>query len=43
MLRFPAGENFNGAIVRGLLSGSPDMDNLTLHDAGFFASPAQMW
>jgi hypothetical protein len=34
MLRLVADENFNGAIVRGLLRAVPDLDIVTVQDVG---------
>jgi hypothetical protein len=34
MLRLVADENFNGAIVRGLLRAAPDLDIVTIQDIG---------
>ena len=39
MLRLVADENFNGAIVRGLLRAAHGLDIVTIQDAGLTASP----
>ncbi len=39
MLRFLADENFNGAIVRGLLRASPGLDILTVQGAALSGTP----
>jgi hypothetical protein len=39
MLRLAADENFNGAIVRGLLRATPDLDIVTVQESGLTGAP----